>query len=205
MGTRGGAGVTPRSTPESGKYPATAGPGHLPWSHARRSRPPASSTARLTKPARPSALRRHTVPAQLSHANSSSAGDAPSADTAASRTALGRGTGEDFTTPPSVACARGGVVIALPESPDAFKSATWEDLAPYYEELATRPLDKGNVEAWLRDWSDFESMLAEAAALAHFAYACNTADAESERAQLRFGSEIDPRADEQRIDRKSVV
>src|SRR5437762_3996428 len=94
-------------------------------------------------------------------------------------------------------CA-GGVVIALPESPDAFKTATWEELAPYYEELATRPLDKSNVEAWLQDWSDFESMLAEAAALAHFAYACNTADAEHERAQLRFGSEIDPKADEQR-------
>jgi len=89
-------------------------------------------------------------------------------------------------------------VIALPESPDAFKTATWEDVAPYYEDLATRPLDKTNVETWLRDWSDFESMLAEAAALAHFAYACNTADAESERAQLRFGSEIDPKADEQR-------
>ncbi len=90
------------------------------------------------------------------------------------------------------------MVIALPESPDALKTATWEDLAPYYEKLATRPLDKSNVEAWLRDWSDFESMLAEAAALAHFAYACNTADAENERAQLRFGSEIDPKADEQR-------
>ena len=91
------------------------------------------------------------------------------------------------------------MVITLPDSPGALKEATWEELAPYCEELATRPLNKSNVEAWLRDWSDFESMLAEAAALAHFAYACNTADAESERAQLRFGSEIDPRADEQRI------
>lgn len=89
-------------------------------------------------------------------------------------------------------------MIALPESPDALKQATWEDLAPYYEELATRPLDQGNVEAWLRDWSAFESMLAEAAALAQFAYSCNTADAESEKAQLRFGSEIDPKADAQR-------
>ena len=31
-------------------------------------------------------------------------------------------------------------MIALPESPDAFKTATWEDVAPYYEDLATRPL-----------------------------------------------------------------
>ncbi|HKW59120.1 MAG TPA: M3 family oligoendopeptidase [Candidatus Dormibacteraeota bacterium] len=89
-------------------------------------------------------------------------------------------------------------MLALPEKASAFKDATWDDFAPYYEELATRALDRGNVESWLRDWSDFESMLAEAAALAHFKYACNTADAESERAQLRFGSEIEPKAEEQR-------
>ena len=89
-------------------------------------------------------------------------------------------------------------MLALPESATAFKDATWDDVAPYYEELAVRPLDRSNVESWLRDWSDFESMLGEAAALAHFAYCCNTADAENERAQLRFGSEIEPKADEQR-------
>src|SRR5262249_44548174 len=91
-----------------------------------------------------------------------------------------------------------GVVLALPKSASAFQDATWDDVAPYYEELATRPLDLTNVEAWLREWSDFESMLAEAAALAHFAYSCDTADEASERAQLRFGSEIEPKADEQR-------
>jgi oligoendopeptidase F len=90
------------------------------------------------------------------------------------------------------------VVLALPKSAAAFKEVTWDDVAPYYEELATRALDRDNVEAWLRDWSDFESMLAEAAALAHFAYSCNTADEANERAQLRFSSEIEPKADEQR-------
>jgi oligoendopeptidase F len=90
------------------------------------------------------------------------------------------------------------VVLALPATSAGFTEATWEAVAPYYEELSARRLDRGNVEEWLRDWSDFESMLAEAAALAHFAYSCNTADAASERAQLRFASEIDPKADEQR-------
>ena len=33
----------------------------------------------------------------------------------------------------------------LPESPDAFTDAAWEDVLPYYEELAERPLDTGNV------------------------------------------------------------
>jgi oligoendopeptidase F len=89
-------------------------------------------------------------------------------------------------------------VVALPDSADTFKDATWQDVAPYYEELAVRPLDTGNAETWLADWSQLESLLYEAAALAHFAYSCNTADTENEQAHLRFASEIDPKADEQR-------
>ena len=38
----------------------------------------------------------------------------------------------------------------LPDSAAAFADATWADLAPYYEALATRPLDQSNVEGWLR-------------------------------------------------------
>ena len=86
----------------------------------------------------------------------------------------------------------------LPESAEAFEAATWDDLAPYYEELASRSLDRSNVEGWLEDWSRFESLLAEAAALAHFGYSCNTADKERERAWLRFSSEIRPRAERER-------
>jgi oligoendopeptidase F len=87
----------------------------------------------------------------------------------------------------------------LPESPDAFKDASWQDVLPYYEELARRPLDARNVEEWLADWSRFESLLSEASALASFAYSCDTADADREAAQLRFGTQISPRAHEQRI------
>jgi oligoendopeptidase F len=90
------------------------------------------------------------------------------------------------------------VVIALPETSDAFKNATWRDVAPFYEELASRPLSRENVEGWLLEWSRFESLLAEAAALANFAYCINTADSSAEEAHLRFGSDIDPKADEQR-------
>ena len=89
-------------------------------------------------------------------------------------------------------------MIALPETPAAFKDATWQDILPYYEELAQRPLDRSNVEEWLEDWSQFESMLAEAASLANFAYACNTADPAAEEAQLRFGTQVGPPAKEQR-------
>jgi oligoendopeptidase F len=90
-------------------------------------------------------------------------------------------------------------VVALPASPEAFKDAAWEDVLPYYEELAARPLDTTNVEAWLADWSRFESLLSEAAALANFAYTCDTTDAERESAQIRFGADIAPRAHEHRV------
>jgi oligoendopeptidase F len=91
------------------------------------------------------------------------------------------------------------VVPVLPDSPDAFKDATWQDVEPYYAELAERPLDRGNVESWLADWSRFESLLSEASALASFAYSCDTSDPDREAAQLRFGTEISPHAHEQRV------
>jgi len=90
-------------------------------------------------------------------------------------------------------------VIKAPESPDAFKNASWADVVPYYEELASRPLDVGNVETWLADWSLLEALVTEAASLAHFAYVCDTADPQLEAAHLRFGTEIGPKADEQGI------
>jgi oligoendopeptidase F len=100
----------------------------------------------------------------------------------------------------SALCAGGeGVVIKAPDSPDQFKDAVWADVLPYYEELAARPLDATNVETWLADWSHLESVLSEANALAGFAYSCNTADPALEAAQLRFGTEIAPKAHEQRI------
>jgi oligoendopeptidase F len=94
---------------------------------------------------------------------------------------------------------RGCGVIRIPDSPDAFKDAAWEKVLPYYEELASRPLDRGNVEEWLADWSRFESLLSEAGALASFEYSCDTTDPARESAQLRFGTQISPKAHEQRV------
>jgi oligoendopeptidase F len=91
------------------------------------------------------------------------------------------------------------VGMTLPDTPDAFKDAKWEDILPYYEALASRPLDRSNVEAWLADWSAFESLLSEAGALASFAYTCDTSDPAREEAQLRFGTQISPKARAQRV------
>ena len=91
------------------------------------------------------------------------------------------------------------MVTAFPESPEAFKNASWEDIRPFYEALAARHLDAGNVEDWLADWSRFESLLSEAASLAHFHYTCDTTDADREAAERRFGTQILPQAREERV------
>jgi len=90
------------------------------------------------------------------------------------------------------------MAAALPDSPAAFGEAGWDEIRPHYEELAERALDAGNVEQWLADWSRLDSLLSEAASLANFAYTCDTADPARESAQLRFGAEIGPKAQEQR-------
>src|SRR5487761_952440 len=92
-----------------------------------------------------------------------------------------------------------GGVKALPDSPDALKEATWDDVRPFYMDLVSRPLDAANVEEWLADWSRFESLLSEASALASFDYSCDTSDPARESAQLRFGAQISPQAQEQRV------
>ena len=86
----------------------------------------------------------------------------------------------------------------LPDSPAALAQASWDDLRPFYLELVERPLDRSNVEEWLADWSLLDSMVSEAGALANFAYTCDTADPAREAAQLRFGTDIGPHANEQR-------
>jgi len=89
--------------------------------------------------------------------------------------------------------------LTLPNSPEAFAEATWDDILPYYEELAARPLDTAHVEGWLRDWARLEEMVAEASAVAYVAYSTDTASAAKEAAQVRFSSEIEPQMHEQHV------
>jgi oligoendopeptidase F len=89
--------------------------------------------------------------------------------------------------------------LTLPNSPEAFAEATWDDILPYYQELAGRSLDRSNVETWLRDWAKLEEMVAEASAIAYNAYSTDTASEAKEAAQVRFSSEIEPQMHEQHV------
>ena len=87
----------------------------------------------------------------------------------------------------------------LPPSPASLAKARWEDIAPYYDELAERPFDHSDMEAWLQAWSTLEELVNEAAALAMIAYTIDTSDPEKEADHLRFSTEILPKAEEQSV------
>ena len=89
--------------------------------------------------------------------------------------------------------------LSLPESPAAFAGAGWPDVAPYFEDLASAPLSNDNVEDWLKRWSQLEELIDEAGTLAMVAYTGDTADADKEKAHLRFSTEIFPQAHEQSV------
>jgi oligoendopeptidase F len=91
------------------------------------------------------------------------------------------------------------VDLSLPQSPDGFAAATWSDVAPFYEALASHSLDRESVESWLAAWSRLEELLTEAAATAMIAYTLNTEDRVRESNHLRFSTEILPRMDEEGV------
>jgi len=76
---------------------------------------------------------------------------------------------------------------------------SWDEILPFYNDLYHRPLSIENARDWLDDWSTFEDLLAEARERIYFEYTCDTADSAREAANLRFQTEIEPNAAEQRV------
>jgi oligoendopeptidase F len=89
--------------------------------------------------------------------------------------------------------------MPLPASPDAFARASWSDIAPFYETLATAPLTTETVGGWLAEWSRLEELVGEAGALAAIAYTCDTESPQKEADHLRFAADIAPKQDEQQV------
>jgi oligoendopeptidase F len=88
----------------------------------------------------------------------------------------------------------------LPSSPTALSKARWEDIAPYFDELAERPIDADSMESWLLSWSTLEELVTEAAAVAMIAYTIDTSDPEKEADHLRFSTEILPKMEERSVE-----
>lgn len=89
--------------------------------------------------------------------------------------------------------------LKIPKTSAELRGATWADILPWYETLATTSLKKDALAAWLRDWSRLEALISEAASQAMIAYTCDTGDPAKEAAHLRFSTEIVPQAEEQSV------
>jgi oligoendopeptidase F len=90
-------------------------------------------------------------------------------------------------------------VSILPPSPSDFAKATWEELAPYFDDLAARPLSQSSAGAWLAEWSRLEELITEAAARAMIAYTIDTSDRDKEADHLRFSTEVLPKMEERSV------
>jgi oligoendopeptidase F len=91
-------------------------------------------------------------------------------------------------------------VSFLPPSPSALAKSSWEDIAPFFDELAGRELDHQTIEGWLLEWSRLEELVTEAAATAMIAYTIDTGNRDKEADHLRFSSEVLPRMEERSVE-----
>jgi oligoendopeptidase F len=89
--------------------------------------------------------------------------------------------------------------VKLPDSSAGFAAASWTDVLPFYDALASADLDAVTVDHWLRQWSRLEELVGEAASRAMIAYTCDTGDPDKEAAHLRFSTDIIPKAEEQGV------
>ena len=81
---------------------------------------------------------------------------------------------------------------ALPASAEEFGTWTWQQIAPYYDDLLTRELSAANVEQWLTDWTRISALLDELNTRYTIATTVNTADEETDRRYKVYLDEIVP-------------
>lgn len=84
----------------------------------------------------------------------------------------------------------------IPAAPQDIADASWTDLAPLYEALATEPLGAANVRQWLAAWSALDALVEEAYSTAMIAYTADTRDPRREAAYLKWATEIAPKLHE---------
>src|SRR5690606_19845794 len=74
-----------------------------------------------------------------------------------------------------------------------FKIENWEVLQPYFEELATRPLDSlSALHRWLQDLSELESVIQEEGSWRQIQLTRNTSDARLRESFEYFITQIEP-------------
>ena len=85
-------------------------------------------------------------------------------------------------------------VQSLPIDAKSILALTWSDYEPYFNDLAARPLNEGNIQAWLDDWSTLAATVDEQYWRLYIATTVNTADQESEDRFNLYIEQIQPAA-----------
>jgi oligoendopeptidase F len=95
----------------------------------------------------------------------------------------------------------------LPTSAITFMSWAWSDIAPYYDDLVSRPIDAAGLAQWLADWTRLSDLVGEAYARLNTAVTVDTTDAEAEGRYNDFLDSIHPRAQaaEQKLKEKLLA
>jgi oligoendopeptidase F len=95
----------------------------------------------------------------------------------------------------------------LPSTPESLIAWTWPEMQPYYQELASRPIEAGNVNAWLADWSSIGERIEELYARLSVATSVNTADKDADERMNKFLDDIFPNvtAAEQKLKEKLLA
>lgn len=79
--------------------------------------------------------------------------------------------------------------------PERISFVAWSDLEPLFRELAERKLStRQDLENWLSNINELESVFSEELAWRYIRSTCNTTDTEAEQAYAFFVSEIEPHA-----------
>ena len=92
----------------------------------------------------------------------------------------------------------------LPQEVITLSYWSWSQIEPYYQDLATRPLDSGNIVTFLTDWTRLSERVDEMQARLQVATTLNTTDQEAEQRYHTYLDEIYPAAQaaEQRLKEK---
>jgi oligoendopeptidase F len=96
---------------------------------------------------------------------------------------------------------------ALPATGQEFAAWTWEQIAPYYDDLASRPLSAETVDTWLADWTSIAALVDELNTWYSIATTVNTADTDTQERFTAFLDNIRPQAAdaEQRLKEKLLA
>ncbi len=81
---------------------------------------------------------------------------------------------------------------SAPINSQEFMGWAWPQIEPYFEELASYPLNASNVETWLAGWSRLRELLSETYNRLYVVITCDTTDREAEQHYNRFLEEIYP-------------